>query len=396
VASETLFSVVKEETRKNYSAIFEKDWPTGLAGILIAFLALLIFLWDKPWGIAAGYKNWGDWILYSVGLLEKRPFSPWLDSMSLSNFGIFTGAVMSAMMSRQFKIRQAPPMEYVKGIIGGLLMGFGAALSKGCNVGGFYTATSMLSMGGIAMMFGLGAGALIGLKYLLWEMEHVTIKPLAQKNSGPFLGINWDRVQPYIGAVIFAAVVGAFYLYSSFDKGTLGGILFFGFLIGLVMHRSRFCFVRAFRCPFMTGESEMVKVVAISVMIYGMGAAAIKWAWVKEQTMGVIHPFLFGSLGGGLVFGIGMILAGGCASSTLWRVGEGHLKLVMTLIGFSLANALTNNFLAAHELKDKLGKGIFMPDIFTWQLTIPLFLLFFISWVLLAIWNEKTEKFVIF
>ncbi len=397
MASDTLFSSVKKETKKSYSAIFDKEWPTWLAGILIAMLALLIFLWDKPWGVAGGYRNWGNWFLYGVGINDKMPFSPWFHPLSMSNIGIFAGALMSAMMSRQFRIRQAPLYEYAKGIVGGLLMGLGAALSRGCNVGGFYTASGMLSLGGIAMMFGIGAGAWIGLRYLLWEMDNVTIKPLARKKKkGPFLGINWEQVQPYIGGAIFIAVIAVFYLYSSIDKSILGGILFFGFLIGLVMHRSRFCFARAFRCPFMTGEAEMVKVVAMSLMIYGMGAAAIKYAWVKEPMLGVVHPFLFGSLGGGLIFGIGMILAGGCASSSLWRVAEGHLKLVLALVGFSLANALTHKFLMAFELKDKLGKGIFMPEIFSWQVAIPLFIIFFISWVYLAIWNEESEKFVIF
>jgi len=317
--------------------------------------------------------------------------------MSLSNFGIFAGAFFSAMMSRQFKIRKAPSLEYAKGIGGGMLMGIGAAFAGGCNVGGFYTATGMLSMGGVAMMVGLGGGAWIGLKYLLWELEHLPAKPLSKKDgSGPFLGVNWDRVQPYIGTGVVVAVVAAFYAYSTIDKTVLGGLLFFGFLIGLVMHRARFCFVRAFRCPFMTGEAEMVKVVAMSLMIYGMGSAIIKWAWIKDPMIGVYHPFFLGSLVGGLIFGVGMILAGGCASSTLWRIGEGHLKLVMTMIGFALSNALAAKAIEALKLSDRLGKGIFMPDVFTWEVTIPLFIIFFVMWAFIAIWNEDSEKFVIF
>ncbi|MFH1153304.1 MAG: YeeE/YedE thiosulfate transporter family protein [Pseudomonadota bacterium] len=397
MALDNLIASIKEESRKDYIAVFEQDWPSWLAGIFIAVLALLIFLWDSPWGIAGGYRNWGNWVLYAVGMDDSKPFAPWLHPMSLSNFGIFIGAFFSAMMSRQFKIRKAPNLEYAKGIVGGVLMGTGAAFAGGCNVGGFYTATGMLSMGGIAMMVGLGGGAWIGLKYLLWEMEHIPAKPLTEKTgTGPFLGVDWDRVQPFIGGGVFLVVIAAFYLYSSIDKTVLGGLLFFGFLIGLVMHRSRFCFVRAFRCPFMTGEAEMVKVVAMSLIIYGMGSAVIKWAWIKEPITGVVHPFFLGSLVGGLIFGVGMILAGGCASSTLWRIGEGHLKLVMTLIGFSLANALTAMAIKVWNLSDKLGKGVFMPDVFTWELTIPLFILFFVGWAFIAIWNEDSEKFVIF
>ena len=100
-------------------------------------------------------------------------------------------------------------------------------------------------------------------------------------------------------------------------------LLFFGALIGLIMHRSRFCFVRAFRCPFMTGDAEMVKIVAMSLMIYGMGTAVIKWAWIQEPSMGVNHNFWIGSLLGGVIFGIGMLLAGGCA---LYLLRSGQFK----------------------------------------------------------------------
>jgi uncharacterized membrane protein YedE/YeeE len=397
MASRSLITSIKEETGKNYTTMFEQDWPAWLAGIFIALLALMIFLWDAPWGIAGGYRNWGNWALYSLGINNDKPFVPWLHPMSLSNFGIFAGAFFSAMMSRQFKIRKAPPLEYLKGIIGGILMGIGAAFAGGCNVGGFFTATGMLSLGGTAMMIGLGAGAWIGLKYLLWELEHLPTKPLSKKeDNGAFLGINWDRVQPYIGMGVMVAVVAVFYIYSTIDKTVLGGLLFFGFLIGLVMHRSRFCFVRAFRCPFMTGEAEMVKVIAMSLIIYGMGSAVVKWAWVKEPMAGVYHPFFLGSLMGGLIFGVGMILAGGCASSTLWRVGEGHLKLVMTMIGFALSNSLTAKAIKALSLSDILGKGIFIPEVFTWHMTIPLFIIFFAMWAFIAVWNEESEKFVIF
>ena len=48
------------------------------------------------------------------------------------------------------------------------------------------------------------------------------------------------------------------------------------------------------------------------------------------------------------------------------------------------------------DLNDKLGKGVFIPDTLTWYVTVPSFLVFFIFWAFVAIWNEKSEKFVIF
>ena len=112
--------------------------------------------------------------------------------------------------------------------------------------------------------------------------------------------------------------------------------------------------------------------------------------------MGVYHPFILGSLIGGFIFGIGMLLAGGCASSTLWRVGEGQTKLMVTLVTFALANSLTSKFLLSSGLGEKFGKDIFLPNVLTWPLTVPFVLAFFLAWVLVAMWNEETEKFVVF
>jgi uncharacterized protein len=396
--AEGFWATVKDEARKNYIAVFEQDWPTWLAGIFIAILALLLFLWQSPWGIVGGYRNWGDWLFYLTGIIDKQPEAPWIHTMSISNTGLFLGALASALMGRQFKLRKSPPIEYVKGVAGGICMGLGAALAGGCNVGGFYTAVGVFSMGGYAMMVGLGAGAWLGLRYLLWEMERFPPKmgadPVVEKAKKP--RINWTKVQPWLGGSVGAAAVAVFYLYSWVDKTQLGGLLFFGFLIGLTMHRSRFCFVRAFRCPFMTGDAEMVRVVAMSLMIYGMGSAVIKWSYIQPETMGVWHPFWLGSLLGGVIFGFGMLLAGGCGSSTLWRIGEGHLKLVFTLAAFAISNSTAARILTALNLDDKLGKGISLISVLSWSVGLPVFFLILLVWTFVAIWNEKTEKFVIF
>ncbi len=396
--AESFWATVKDEARKNYIAVFERDWPTWLAGIFIAVLALLLFLWQSPWGIVGGYRNWGDWMFYFAGIIEKQPDAPWIHTMSVSNTGLLLGALASALMGRQFKVRKSPPIEYAKGIAGGIFMGTGAALAGGCNVGGFYTAIGVFSMGGYAMMLGLGAGAWLGLRYLLWEMDRfppkITVDP--PRETAREARINWAKVQPWVGGSVFAAALAIFYLYSWMDKTQIGGLLFFGFLIGLTMHRSRFCFVRAFRCPFMTGDAEMVRVVAMSLMIYGAGSAVIKWSYIQPETMGIYHPFWLGSMTGGLIFGFGMLLAGGCGSSTLWRIGEGHLKLVSTLVAFALANSSAARLLTVLNLDEKLGKGVSLISVFSWSVALPLFFIFLLAWVFIAIWNEKTEKFVIF
>ena len=175
-----------------------------------------------------------------------------------------------------------------------------------------------------------------------------------------------------------------------------GGLIFFGLLLGIVFHRSRFCFVRAFRDPYMTGESEMIKAIALSLLVYGFGSAVIKWSYIQPPNMGVVQPFWLGTLLGGTIFGIGMVLAGGCGTSTLWRAGEGHIKLMITLVFFALSNSVVDKIKDNTNLASKLGSKLFMPDVLSWQIAIPVFLAILLVWVLLADWNEKTEKFVIF
>lgn len=394
MAEKSFVNSIKEDAVSTYQAVFGKNWPTWLSGIFIAVLALLFFLWQGPLGISGGYRNWGDWVYYAIGIESTRPTEPWLHTMSVTNFGLFFGAFVSALLSRQFKVRKTSWLEYTKGLVGGMLMGIGAAFASGCNVGGFYTAIGLLSVGGYAMMIGLGIGAYLGLRYLIWEMEHISVKPAAPEEPRQG-GIDWAKIQPWFGWLFLLVGIAAFYIYSMFEKTQLGGLLFLGILLGVSMHRARFCFVRAFRDPFMTGESEMVKVIALSLMVYGLGSAVIKWNYLQPEMMGVIHPFWIGSLVGGTIFGVGMLLAGGCATSTLWRLGEGHTKLAIALLGFILSNPVTSWFLQKSGLDPLLGKGLFLPKVVTWYFAAPIFVLVLVIWVLGARWNEKTEKFVV-
>jgi uncharacterized membrane protein YedE/YeeE len=394
----TFWGSVKEEAGEDYTSLFEKEWPPWAGGILLAFVAVIMFLWARPWGVAAGLRNWGDWLFYGLGFYGTSPTSPLLHTTSVMNIGLLIGALASALISRQFAVRRARPLEYAKGLVGGILMGVGAALARGCNVGGFYSAIGSLSLGGVAMMLGLAIGAYIGLRYWIWEMNHLPQKPMADTGSSgksePV--IDWKKVQPYIGVILILLVLLAYQVYASLHYTKIGGLLFFGLLIGIIMHRSRFCFCRAFRCPFMTGDASVAKAVAISIFIYAFAVLFIKWKGIQPEMMGVYQPFWMGSFIGGVIFGIGMLLAGGCGSGTLWRTAEGHMKLWLALVAFACSQSLMHAFLRKTDLLGKLGKGVFMPDVFTWQLTIPFLAVILIVWYLVTAWNEKTDRFVVF
>jgi hypothetical protein len=134
---------------------------------------------------------------------------------------------------------------------------------------------------------------------------------------------------------------------------------------------------------------------------------------------GVIDPYVavptrfwIGSLTGGLIFGIGMIFAGGCASGSLWRVGEGHLKLVAAVFFFGWGGSITMAILGKLGLSgggydldfmdgmaevSSLGYQAFMPDLlggWGWALLISFALL--LVWYLFVRYNESTNKFTVF
>ncbi len=383
--------------RNEYANLFERQWPVWIAGLLLGMGNVLLFAYAQPWSVASGVRNWGDWLFNSAGIMDMSILSPHLFSTSLTNFGIIMGALVAALLARQFQVRMAPARELFKGLLGGALMGLGAVLSFGCNIGGFFSAISALSMGGVAMMFGLMIGAIIGLKLLVWEIEYLPAPTwgtgmAGRKKTGPANGSK--KAQPIVGLVVLALFIAAIFTYDAFDYPTRGGFLLFGLLAGIVMQRTRFCFVRAFREPFMTGEAEHTKAVAVAVIISVTGFTILKWTDLRDWEAFVFPGFWFGSFVGGIVFGIGMSIAGGCASGSLWRSGEGQVKLWIALLGFALAGSVFRMWLVGNGLRAKLGTQVFLPDVIGWKMALLSIIGLMVLWYALATWNQVRKKLV--
>ena len=58
-----------------------------------------------------------------------------------------------------------------------------------------------------------------------------------------------------------------------------------------------------------------------------IGFTILKATDLKDACEWVFPSFWLGALLGGVLFGIGMVIAGGCGAGSLWRAGEGHIKL---------------------------------------------------------------------
>jgi uncharacterized membrane protein YedE/YeeE len=100
-----------------------------------------------------------------------------------------------------------------------------------------------------------------------------------------------------------------------------------------------------------------------------------------------------GALAGGLIFGFGMVLAGGCGVGTIWRVGEGQVKLWLTLVTFALGASLTRLALTATGLSQQLGAAVFLPGAVGWAAAVLLVVAVMAAWAAFATWNEHAGRF---
>jgi len=400
--------------KADYNLLFVGKWSSYMGVVLLVLVILGLMINGMVWGVFGGVKFWGDWINTMIGLGPVLGIPDHLDGflthrMSLMNTTLVLGAFCAALLSRQFAPSRPPKLEYVWAMVGGCLMGIGAALAGGCTTGGFFNPVLHSSPAGWTMWLGLLAGAAVGFKLLLWTMENIEwgmkAPPMLQVSPALKQAYPWLDWLGVAGVVIWAV------LWRNSGEESLqvrGLIVLAGFAIGFIMHRSRLCFARAFREPFVTGEGEMTKAVILALAI-GMPLVALLFQKkVIDPYVAIPATFWIGSLLGGLVFGIGMVFAGGCASGSLWRMGEGHFKLWVSMFFFawsgSTASALFKKFnlTAIDETnldsweRTTVGFQAYMPEMWgSWGWTLVVSGTLLLLWYALVRYNESTEKFTL-
>jgi len=398
----------------DYKTLFVKKWSSYMGALLLVMVVLALMISGMFWGVFGGVKFWGDSFNNLIGLgpilgIPKELESWGLHRMSLMNMTLVLGAFCAALLSKEFAINLTPKIEYVWAMLGGSLMGIGAALAGGCTTGGFFNPVLHASPAGWTMWVGLLAGAALGFKLLLWTMENIdwgsaappTIAiPDSLKNRFPLLGLM----------VAVACLVWAVQWIGSDNKQlvTRAVLILAGFAIGFIFHRSRLCFARAFREPFVTGEGEMTKALILALAVGIPLAALLFQKKVIDPYVAIPATFWIGSLLGGLIFGIGMVFAGGCASGSLWRMGEGHVKLWVAMFFFAWMGSTASAMLKKLNLsvidetnleiyeRTNLGFQAYWPDMIgSWGWTLSLCALLLLLWYGLVRYNESTEKFTL-
>jgi uncharacterized membrane protein YedE/YeeE len=164
-----------------YVMIFKNPFTYVTGAVLLSiFQAVTLTTTGSPWGVTGTFANWGAWMYQAVGgsvdhwyyfadqasqaVLARGFFD---DPGSMRNFGIIVGALIATLLASQFKFKKIKATrQIVAAILGGLLMGYGARIAFGCNIGALYSGIASMSVSGWVFAIFLFAGAYVGSKLL--------------------------------------------------------------------------------------------------------------------------------------------------------------------------------------------------------------------------------------
>ncbi|WP_203333768.1 YeeE/YedE family protein [Planococcus beigongshangi] len=148
-------------SEKGWKRILRGSWPLFAAAIVLAVLnALTLMTRGTPWGITSAFALWGSKIAGAFGVdvaswgywqgtnaaaLEASIFA---DSTTILNLGVIIGAFLASAAGGLFKFTQVKAGNFAASVIGGLMMGYGARLAFGCNIGAYFGGIASFSLHG--------------------------------------------------------------------------------------------------------------------------------------------------------------------------------------------------------------------------------------------------------
>jgi uncharacterized membrane protein YedE/YeeE len=172
----TLLSGIKTD-RRGWRRFLHGPWPllAGAVALAIGNFATL-YLAGRPWGITSAFALWGSKIIGAVGVdvaswgywrtparaaaLQQSVFA---DITSVMDFGIILGALLAAGLAGKFKPGwRIEPRSLLAAVIGGLLLGYGARLAYGCNIGAYFSGIASSSLHGWVWLVAAFFGSILG------------------------------------------------------------------------------------------------------------------------------------------------------------------------------------------------------------------------------------------
>lgn len=155
--------VQQPPTERGLLRALRGSWPLWVGALLLAGLnALTLYISGGPWGITSAFGLWGAKFLGWIGIdisgtafwsdpenAAKLHASVLADKISVMDFGIMIGALIAAALAGAFVLHRKVPVRLAVGaVLGGVLMGLGARLAGGCNIGAYFSGIASFSLHG--------------------------------------------------------------------------------------------------------------------------------------------------------------------------------------------------------------------------------------------------------
>ncbi len=169
---------VKPSAKPLQERLVSGPWPLVGAALLLAGLNLAtLLIAGHTWSVTFGFGLWGAKIAQAAGVpVESWAFWTWpgpakalnssilADVTSVMDFGIMLGAALAAGLAGKFAPKAKIPLgSLLAAAIGGVLMGYGARLSFGCNIGALFSGIASGSLHGWLWFAAAFAGSFAGI-----------------------------------------------------------------------------------------------------------------------------------------------------------------------------------------------------------------------------------------
>jgi uncharacterized membrane protein YedE/YeeE len=162
---------------KPHATWLRGPWPlmAGAAGLAVVNIATLA-LAGRPWGVTSAFALWGAKGAQLVGIpVETWPYwttaaqkaaleaSVLHDVTSIMNVGIVLGALVASLLASRFTPAwRTPARSLAAAVIGGLLLGYGARVAFGCNIGAYFSGIASGSLHGWLWLPSAFVGSIVG------------------------------------------------------------------------------------------------------------------------------------------------------------------------------------------------------------------------------------------
>ena len=283
------------------------------------------------WAVTGEFTRWGghllqllgyqpeNWGYFKVIKLEGTPFDR-IDGVMV--IGMFAGCLSAALWANNVKWRVPHHrIRVFQAVLGGIIAGFGARLAMGCNLAAFFTGIPQFSLHAWFFALATAAGSWFGARFTMLPIFRIPVQLQKVTAAKPIAQDEGRAARRFrLGMMVFAAfAVWAVAKMTASPK--LGLAALFGLAFGLIIERAQICFTSAFRDLWLTGRTQMAKAIIIGMAVSVIGV----YSYVQ---LGVAPKILWAgpnAVVGGLLFGFGIVLAGGCETGWMYRAVEGQL-----------------------------------------------------------------------